>query len=89
MNTHVRRMEEIRVESGSLVQNNSGLREELMRTIEYLKGVKRECESIKGDVNQLQVMDRQMKEKITAVETTYFVERKEVGRRATTTRGGY
>lgn len=76
VNTHVKRMEEIRLEAGNLVHSNSGLREELMRTIEYLKGVRKECDAIKTDVTALQVMDKQITEKFTAVEKTYFVEKR-------------
>jgi hypothetical protein len=43
-------MEEIRLEAQNIVHSNAGLREELLRTIEYLKGVRREFEAVKQDV---------------------------------------
>jgi hypothetical protein len=67
-------MEEIRLEAQNIVHSNAGLREELLRTIEYLKGVRREFEAVKQDVVGLQGLDRQLKEKFSAIETTYFVE---------------
>jgi hypothetical protein len=54
--------------------SNAGLREELMRTIDYLKGVRKEFEIVKQDVGALQNLDRQLKESFSHVERTYFQE---------------
>lgn len=72
VNTHVKRMEEIRLETHNIVMSNAGLREELLRTIEYLKGVRKEFEVVKQDVGHLQTLDRQLKDNFVMIERTYF-----------------
>lgn len=65
-------MDEIRVRARNLVLAGGGIKEEILKAIEYLNGIRVEFEKVKQGALHLQSFDRELTQIFTKVEQTYF-----------------
>lgn len=68
----VRAMDEIRMRARNLVMAGAGIKEEILKAIEYLNGIRVEFEKVKQGALHLQSFDRELTQIFAKVEQTYF-----------------